>query len=64
MRAFWGSKIMQGDVRICLSAKRKEEREKRHDETHDGQIRDRIKALLLALRKMERKNDCRSFKDP
>ena len=55
---------MQGDMKIRLSAKRKEEREKWHDETRDAQIRDRIKALLLALRRMERKNDCRNFKDP
>ena len=55
---------MQGDMKIRLSAKRKEEREKWHDETRDAQIRDRIKALLLALRRMERKNDCRSVKDP
>ena len=35
-------------MKICLSSKRKEELEKLHDETHDGQVRDRIKALLLA----------------
>ena len=35
-------------MKICLSSKRKEELEKRHDKTHDGQVRDRIKALLLA----------------
>ena len=40
---------MLGDMKICLSAKRKEELEKRHDETRDGQVRDRIKARLLAF---------------
>ena len=50
-------------MKICLSSKRKEELEKLHDETHDGQVRDRIKALLLALRRMDSKNDCASIKD-
>ena len=60
---FGGSKIMLGEMKICLSSTPKEELEKRHDETHDSQIRDRIKAILLPLRMMGSKNDCANIKN-
>ena len=46
---------MISDMKICLFPSRKEEIEKLHVETRYAQVRDRIKGLLLGLKRMDRK---------